>query len=193
VGSAGDKSERSLGMQSRPWTRRRSISLGALITAFALAALIGAAERGAADIPCSGKLLCITTTTQSPASRSFAATDGPPATAENSHYLTDTVTISNGATSSNLVNINLTVSWQDYVGPLDNLTPAATTTTEFRSGFSSSVPTGFTCTDTVSPITCTTPKSLGPGKSVTYTLVFRTAFEATSGTSASAMKIHADV
>src|SRR5262249_38896993 len=125
--------------------------------------------------------------------RSFAATDGPPATAENSHYLTDTVTISNGATSSNLVNINLTVSWQDYVGPLDNLTPAATTTTEFRSGFSSSVPTGFTCTDTVSPITCTTPKSLGPGKSVTYTLVFRTAFEATSGTSASAMKIHADV
>ena len=167
--------------------RKRLVLLtGALTTAFALAVLVGAAERSAAVVPpgCSGKLVCVTVGSQVQASRSTAAAG---TTAENDHYLTDTVTIGNGATSSNLVNVNLSVSWLDTGGTTG-------TTSEFRSTFSSSDPSGLTCSGTTSPITCSTPKSIGPGTEVTYTLVFRTAFAATSpDVSASSTDITATV
>jgi hypothetical protein len=163
--------------------RRRFPLLGVVGTAIGIALFLGAADRGAAETHCSGKLLCVTVDSQEKASRSIAATD---TTAENAHYLTETVTIANTAASSNLTNLSLTVSWQD-------IGATAGTTTALRSGFSSSDPAGFTCTGTSSPATCTTPKSLGPGAHVTYTLVFRTAFQATTGTSASSIALTADV
>jgi hypothetical protein len=142
--------------------RKYFFLLAGLSTVMGIALLFGAAERGAADTTdppaCAGKPLCVTITDQDKATRSVSGTD---------RFMTDTVKIYNGGTNSNLVNITLSASWSD-----DGV-PAASTTSAFQSSYSSSA-----CTQpdpAVRTITCTTPKSLGPNESATYTLVFRTA------------------
>jgi hypothetical protein len=80
------------------------------------------------------------------------------------HYLSDSVTISNIGSTSKLVNVTVTVTWAD-VG-------SASTTSDYRP-LASDPDCTLTGTRT---LTCTTPKSLGPGDSETYEpLVFRTA------------------
>jgi hypothetical protein len=126
--------------------------------AAALAFTLGAAERGAAETVgpiCAGKPLCASITDQEQASRSPVGTD---------HYMSDSVTISNSGSTSKLVNLNVTVTWAD-VG-------SASTTSDYRP-LASDPDCTLTGTRT---LTCTTPKSLGPGESITYDpLVFRTA------------------
>ena len=139
--------------------RRHLVLLGALAGAGAIALALGAAERSAADTVgpmCAGKPLCVTIEgIPDPASRSPVGTD---------HYVSYSVTVANsGGATSNLVNIVVTVAWAD-VG-------AATTTSDYRPSASDSR-CSVTGTQT---LTCTTPKSLGPGAFETYALVFRTA------------------
>jgi hypothetical protein len=143
-------------------SRRRSLLLLAgLTSALGFVMLFGAAERGVADTVsgCAGgglgKPLCVAITDQENAT---------PTTGSTVRYLTDSVTVSNGGTSSNLVNLVLSATWTDT-----NLSPGA----QYEPTFSSSE-----CTLSPPPatntITCTTPKSVGPGASFTYNLVFRT-------------------
>jgi hypothetical protein len=125
--------------------------------AAALVFTLGAAERGAAEPVslCAGKPLCATITDLEQASRSPVGTD---------HYMSDSVTISNSGSTSKLVNLTVSVTWVD-VG-------SASTTSDYRP-LASDPDCTLTGTRT---LTCTTPKSLGPGDSVTYDpLVFRTA------------------
>jgi hypothetical protein len=121
---------------------------------------LGAAERSAADTVgpvCAGKPLCVTIEgIPDPASRSPVGTD---------HYASYSVTVANSGATSNLVNIVVTVAWAD-VG-------VATTTSDYRPSASDSR-CSVTGTQT---LTCTTPKSLEPGLSETYALIFRTATE----------------
>lgn len=139
--------------------KRRVVLLGVLAGAGAIALALGAAERSAADTvgpECAGKPLCVTISgTPDPASRSPIGTD---------HYVSYSVTVANTGTTSNLVNVSVTVGWAD-VG-------AATTSTFLPA--SSDSRCSVTGTQT---LTCTTPKSLGPGASETYALIFRTATE----------------
>jgi len=142
--------------------KRHIILLGVLAGAGAVAIALGAAERSAADTPasCAGKPLCVTiTATPNPASRSPAGTD-----IGTDHYISYSVTVANGGATSNLVNLTVTVAWADV---------GAATTSEYRPAFSDSR-CSVTGTQT---LTCTTPKSLGPGASETYPLIFRTATE----------------
>src|SRR5687767_4596178 len=86
--------------------------------AAALVFTLGAAERGAAETvgpECAGKPLCASITDQLQASRSPAGID---------HYMSDSVTISNGGSTSKLVNVTVTLTWVD-VG-------SASTTSEYR-------------------------------------------------------------
>jgi hypothetical protein len=79
--------------------------------------------------------------------------------------MTDSVTISNSGSTSNLTNLNVTIQWSDQ---------GAATTSDYRPAYSDSrctVSSGTT-------LTCSTPKGLGPGESTTYDLVFRTATNA---------------
>jgi hypothetical protein len=133
-----------------------------LAIAAAIALSLGAAERGAADTVsgCAGKPLCVAITdTPDPASRSPFATAHP---ADTDHYLTYSVNVANSGATSNLVNVVVTVTWQDI---------GAATTSAYQSS-------DARCTGTATQtLTCTTSKSLGPGASETYELVFRTATE----------------
>jgi hypothetical protein len=133
--------------------RRHVVLLGAL----ALAVTLGAAEGGAADPACAGKPICVTISdTPDPASRSPLGTD---------HYVSYSVKVENGGTTSNLVNIAVTATWEDV---------GVATTSDYEPAPASS----SACTETgTRTLTCSTPKNLGPGASVTYTLVFRTATE----------------
>jgi len=135
---------------------RHVVLLAVFAGVLAIALALGAAERGAADTvgpSCAGKPLCVTIAdSPDPASLSPVGSD---------HYLSESVTISNSGATSNLVNITVAVTWAD-VGAATTLAyvPAA----------------GSACTETgAQTLTCTTPKSLTPGTSVTYPLVFRTA------------------
>lgn len=133
--------------------RRHAVLLGALALAFTL----GAAEGGAADPACAGKPICVTITdTPDPASRSPLGTD---------HYVSYSVKVENGGTTSNLVNIAVTATWEDV---------GVATTSDYEPAPASS----SACTETgTRTLSCSTPKNMGPGASVTYTLVFRTATE----------------
>ncbi len=148
--------EGDLGMKTR------GTRLVVLAIAAAIALSLGAAERGAADTVsgCAGKPLCVAITdTPDPASRSPFATAHP---ADTDHYLTYSVNVANGGATSNLVNIVVTVTWQDI---------GAATTSAYQ-------PSDARCSGTATrTLTCTTPKSLGPGASETYELIFRTATE----------------
>ena len=127
-----------------------------------LTALLGGAQRGGAETtptkcPESGKSICVSITDQVQASISPADLD---------HYLADSVTISNGGGTANLVNITVTITWKDL--------GVATTTSEYRPAFSDS-----RCTpvpNTPLTLSCTAPKSLSPGEPFSYgPLIFRTA------------------
>jgi hypothetical protein len=142
------------------YMRQHVVLLGALVGALTIALAIGAAEGGAADPACAGKPLCVTiTATPNPASRSPAGID-----TSTDHYVSYSVTVANGGTTSNLVNLTVTAVWADV---------GAATTSDYRSAFSDS-----RCSVTgTRTLTCTVPKSLGPGAFETYLLVFRTATE----------------
>jgi hypothetical protein len=128
------------------------------------AMLVGAAGRGAADTtptacPGNGKSICVSISDQARASITTDAANNP-------HYLTDHVTISNGGTTANLVNMTLTITWAD--------TGAAATTSEYVQSASDQrcAPTPNTSLS----LTCATPKSLGPQQFETFgPLIFRTA------------------
>jgi len=139
---------------------------------FSAAMLVGAAGRGAANTtpttcPGNGKSICVSITDQD---RASITTDQ----ANNPHYLTDSVTISNGdltpegTGTANLTNITLTITWADQ--------GAATTSAYVQSA------SDARCTpvqNTSFTLSCTPPKSLGPGEKVTYgPLIFRTATNA---------------
>ena len=128
---------------------------------FGLTALLGGVQRGGAETsptacPSSGKSICVSITDQAQASITPPGLD---------HYLADFVTISNGGATANLVNITVTVTWEDLGAP---------TTAEYRPLFSDS-----RCTEVQNAtrtLSCTAPKSLGPGEPFSYgPLVFRTA------------------
>jgi len=139
---------------------------------FSAAMLVGAAGRGRADTtptkcPGNGKSICVSITDQLRASITTDAVNSP-------HYLTDSVTVSNGdltpeATgTSNLVNITVTITWADQ--------GAATTSAYVQSA---SDPLCTPVPNTPLTLSCTAPKSLGPGEKVTYEpLIFRTATNA---------------
>ena len=142
--------------------RRRLFGLGAVLGMLGLTALLGGVQRGGAEptptaCPSSGKSICVSITDQAQASISPVDLD---------HYLADFVTISNGGGTANLVNITVTITWKDL--------GVATTTSEYRPAFSDS-----RCTpvpDTPQTLSCTAPKSLGPGEPFSYgPLIFRTA------------------
>jgi hypothetical protein len=132
-----------------------------VIAVFLAAAGRGAAEVGPTECPPTGKSICVSITDQPQASISPSGSD---------HYVTDFVTVSNGGSTSNLVNITVTITWQDL---------GAATTSEYRPAFSDD-----RCTpvpNTTRTLTCTAPKSLGPGADITYgPLVFRTATDSTA-------------
>lgn len=138
--------------------RRHFVLLGALAGALGIALLLGAAERGGAGTTlekCAGKGLCITITAQDQASLSPAGND---------HYLTDSFTVRNSGTSANLVNLRVTVTWEDE--------EAAETTSAYQATFSDPRcdPAGE------HSLICEAPKSLGPEETLTYgPLIFRTA------------------
>jgi hypothetical protein len=136
--------------------------LAAVAGSIVIAVFLAAAGRGAAEVgptacPASGKSICVSITDQSRASISPTSLD---------HYLADFVTVSNEGATANLVNITVTVTWKDL--------GVTTTTSEYRPAFSDD-----RCTpvpNTTRTLTCTAPKSLGPGDDQTYgPLVFRTA------------------
>jgi hypothetical protein len=141
---------------------RRLISLGLIVGMLAFALLFGGAGRGSADTsgptcPPTGKSICVSITDQAQASRTPTGSD---------HYLTDFVTVSNGGATSNLVNITVTITWTDL--------GATTTTSEYRPTFSD--PRCTAVPNATRTLSCTPPKSLGPGTDLTYgPLVFRTA------------------
>src|SRR5215211_2445773 len=143
---------------------RRLKIFGGFVAALGFAMLIGGAGQGSADTtetacPPTGKSICVSITDQAQASRT-PTPDGP------DHYLADFVTVSNGGSTSNLVNITVTITWKDLV--------SATTTSEYRPAFSD--PRCTPVPDTTRTLSCTPPKSLGPGETATYgPLVFRTA------------------
>jgi hypothetical protein len=127
-----------------------------------LTALLGGVQRGGAETtptacPASGKSICVSITDQAQASISPTGLD---------HYLADFVTISNGGATANLVNITLTVTWQDL---------GAGTTSEYRPAFSD--PRCTAVPNTTRTLSCTAPKSLAAGgPPATFgPLVFRTA------------------
>jgi hypothetical protein len=145
------------------------------------AMLVGAAERGAADTtptacPSNGKSICISISDQVRASITTDAANNP-------HYLTDHVTISNGdltpagTGTANLTNITLTITWADV---------GAATTSNYVDSASDA-----RCTRTPNTsfsLTCTAPKSLGPGQFATFgPLIFRTA----TNVAATATNLHA--
>jgi hypothetical protein len=150
--------------------RRHLVLLGALAGAFGIALFLGAAERGGAGTTpekCAGKSLCITITAQDQASLSPAGSD---------HYLTDSFTVRNAGTSANLVNVTVTVTWEDE--------DAAETTSAYQDAFSDPRcdPAGE------HSLTCEAPKSLGPQETLTYgPLIFRTA---SAELEASGMTLH---
>lgn len=140
-------------------TRQHVVRLAAVAGSLAVALALGAADRSAADTvgpACAGKPLCVTITgTPDPASRSPVGTD---------HYVSYSVVVANSGATSNLTNLNVTVEWADV---------GAATTSDYRSAFSDP-----RCSVTgTRMLTCSTPKSLGPGAFETYPLIFRTATE----------------
>jgi hypothetical protein len=141
--------------------RRHVVWFGALVGAVAIAMFLGAAEQGVADTvgpTCNtGKPICVAIDDQLQASRSPGGSD---------HYMTDSVTVSNGGSNSNFVNIVVTMTWAD---------DGAATTSEYRPAFSDP-----DCPLTgAGTISCAAPKSLAPGESVSFgPLVFRTATSA---------------
>jgi hypothetical protein len=152
--------------------RARSVVLAVGVFVFTAAMLVGAAGRGRADTtptacPGNGKSICVSITDQVRASITTDAANDP-------HYLTDSVTVSNGdltpegTGTANLVNITVTITWADL---------GAGTTSQYVQALSDSrcspvQSTSFT-------LSCTAPKSLGPGEKTTYSpLIFRTATNA---------------
>jgi hypothetical protein len=146
--------------------RRRVVGFVFVVGMLGLAALLGGAQRSAAETsptacPPTGKSICVSITDQPQASISPAGSD---------HYVTDFVTVSNGGGTSNLVNITVTITWQDL---------GAATTSEYRPAFSDDRCTAVP--DTTRTLSCIAPKSLGPGAHETYgPLVFRTATDSTA-------------
>ena len=162
--------------------RRRLFHLGLVLGLLGLTALLGGVQRGGAETtptacPSNGKSICVSISDQVRASITTDAVNNP-------HYLTDHVTISNGdltpagTGTANLTNITLTITWAD-VG-------AATTTSQYVQSASDA-----RCTptqNTALSLTCTAPKSLGPGESATFgPLIFSTATDA----AATATNLHA--
>jgi hypothetical protein len=152
--------------------------VGALAGALAIIVFLGAAERGAANTvtACAAKPLCVDITDQGQfdAVEDEQASLSPTDSGGNvtvPHYLAERVVIRNSGTTSNLVNITLTIEWVDA--------GASSTTTAYVDGFSDERCNAVDA-DTV---TCTVnEKSLGPGQATTpYDLIFRTA-TATSAT-----------
>jgi len=149
-------------MEVRMSGRNRVYVFALCISIVTVAMILGTAGRGSADTtptacPPTGKSICVSITDQAQASRTPVGSD---------HYLTDHVTISNGGGTSNLVNITATITWKDL--------GAATTTSEYRPEFSD--PRCTAVPNTTRTLSCTPPKSLGPGGFTTYgPLVFRTA------------------
>jgi hypothetical protein len=141
------------------------------VFAFTAAMLVGAAGRGAADTtptacPGNGKSICVSITDQLRASTTTDAANNP-------HYLTDSVTISNGdltpegTGTANLTNLTLTITWADQ--------GAGTTSAYVQSASDARCAP----TNTAFTLSCTPPKSLGPGEKVIYgPLIFRTATNA---------------
>jgi hypothetical protein len=154
--------------------RRPFVLLGVLTGAFASAMLLGIVGGASADIgeleveACAGKPLCVTITDQVQASISPLPLD-----ASTNHYTTDSVVVENSGSTSKLVNLAVTITWADE-GTDDNDDPIATTS-DFVADFSDQ--SGETCVKTApQTLTCTTPKSVGPGEEIVYDpLVFRTA------------------
>ena len=162
--------------------RLRLSSRAAITGVLALAVLLGGAGRGGADTtgpacPGNGKSICVSISSDQV--RASITTDA----ANNPHYLTNNVTISNGdltpegTGTANLTNITLTITWADV---------GAATTSDYVDSASDA-----RCTRTPNTsfsLTCTAPKSLGPGESATFTpLIFRTATDA----AATATSLHA--
>lgn len=133
-----------------------------LVGALAIALSMGAAERGAADTVegCAGdgagKPLCARVTDLAWASVSPSDSDR--------RYMTDSVSVGNSGTTSNLVNITVTITWADE--------GVAETTSVYMAQFSDP-----DCVETApQTLTCATPTSLGPGDQAEYgPLVFGTA------------------
>jgi len=141
---------------------RRLLYLGVVLGLLGLTALLGSVQRGGAETtptacPSSGKSICASITDQAQASISPSGLD---------HYLADSVTISNGGGTANLVNITVTITWKDL--------GVTATTSEYRPQFSDSRCTAVP--NTPLTLSCTAPKSLGPGEPFSYgPLIFRTA------------------
>jgi hypothetical protein len=127
-----------------------------------LTALLGGVQRGGAEAtlpacPASGKSICVSITDQEKASISPTGSD---------HYLADSVDISNGGSTANLVNITVTITWKDL--------GVATTSSEYRPAFSD--PRCTEVPNTPRTLSCTAPKNLVAGQHEIYRpLVFRTA------------------
>ena len=157
--------------------QKRLSLLAAVVGSLAIALFLGAAERSAADTtgpacPANGKSICVTITDQANASYTT--------TSAGERYLFYEVTISNGdgttTTNSNLVNLALTLTWDDL--------GASSTTSAFKTDVSGLCePAGPSAPPRT--LTCATPKSLGPGATQTYgPLIFVSAadLEATDAT-----------
>jgi hypothetical protein len=161
--------------------KRRLGMFGFVIGVLGAAALLGGAGPVAADTtptacPGNGKTICVSITDQARASWTTDAANNP-------HYLTDFVTISNGdltpegTGTANLTNITLTITWADV---------GATTTSQYVQAASDARCTAVA--NTSFTLSCTAPKSLGPGESATFgPLIFRTA----TNVAATATNLHA--
>ena len=133
-----------------------------LVAMLGIAVVLGGAQNGGASTTlekCGTKPICLTVTAQDQGSLSNPS----------DRYLSDSLTIRNGGTSSNLVNITVGATWTDVGG-----TDAAK-----KSVFQESL-SDARCDATGNKITCTAPKALGPtDPPVTYgPLVFRTSKDA---------------
>ena len=97
-----------------------AVLAGSAALLLTIAGSFGAASAPADTVSgCAGKPLCVEITDQAQASKT--PTGGP------DHYLSDTVVLRNGGTTSNLTNLTLTITWTDV---------GATTTTAYRPAFS---------------------------------------------------------
>lgn len=151
--------------------------LVAVMSAVLIGVGLGAVGQGSAETisGCAGKPLCASVMDLEWASHSPSTVDR--------RYMTDSVTVENGGSTSNLVNLTVTIVWWDE--------GVATTTSTFLSAFSFTDLGSSTCTETEpgastvefpahrKTLTCVTTKSLRPGEGLTYSpLVFGTATDA---------------
>lgn len=156
-------------MGKRP--ERRSL-LVALLAAVLIGIGLGPVGQGSAEpiSGCAGKPLCASVADLEWASRSPSVDDR--------RYMTDSIVVENSGSTSNLVNISVTITWKDEPNP-DTTVP--TTSTFLPLNSFSDEGSGSCLLTAPRTLTCSTPKSLRPGEKLMYSpLVFGTATDTNS-------------